>query len=147
MPPVNIRPARPADLDAVCASAGSEPFASHWSRAQYEEEIGSDRGLFAVMDDGGIRGYFVLRKVLPEAQLADIAVRPQDRGRGLGRALLEHAAATARCWGCAKLCLEVSAANEPALRLYRGAGFQIVGRRPKFYNDRSDAILMDLILA
>jgi ribosomal-protein-alanine N-acetyltransferase len=143
---MSVRPARRDDLDAVCACAGEEPFSSHWSRAQYEEELGSGRGLFAVLEDGGIRGYFVLRKVPPEAQLVDIAVRPQDRGRGLGRALLEEAAVAARSWGCAKLTLEVSAANEPALRLYRKAGFEIVGRRPKFYNDRSDAILMDLLL-
>ena len=143
---MSVRPARLADLDAVCACAGKDLFSSHWSRAQYEEELGSGRGLFAVLDEDGIRGYFVLRKVLPEAQLVDIAVRPQDRGQGLGRALLEPAVAAARSWACAKLTLEVSSANEPALRLYRKAGFEFVGRRPKFYNDRSDAILMDLLL-
>jgi ribosomal-protein-alanine N-acetyltransferase len=143
----STRPALPADLDAVCAIAQSAPFSARWSRAQYEEELGSGRGLFAVLADSCVRGYFVLRRVPPEAQLVDLAVRPQDRGRGLGRALLDRVAATARAWGCAKITLEVSAANEPALRLYSRAGFQVVGRRPKFYNDRSDAILMDLLLA
>ncbi|MCX5795468.1 MAG: ribosomal protein S18-alanine N-acetyltransferase [Elusimicrobia bacterium] len=143
----STRPAQPADLDAVCAIAQSTPFSARWSRAQYEEELGSGRGLFAVVADAEARGYLVLRKVPPEAQLVDIAVRPQDQGRGLGRALLACAAQTARAWGCARITLEVSAANETALRLYRRAGFQVVGRRPKFYNDRSDAILMDLILA
>jgi len=141
------RPAQPADLDAVCAIAQSSPSSARWSRAQYAEEIGSGRGLLAVLDNGEVRGYFVLRQVPPEAQLVDLAVRPRDHGRGLGRALLDGAAAAARAWGCAKITLEVSAANEPALRLYRRAGFQVVGRRPKFYNDRSDAILMDLPLA
>jgi ribosomal-protein-alanine N-acetyltransferase len=101
----------------------------------------------AVIEDGIVRGYFILRRVPPEAQMVDLAVRPADQGRGLGQALLEHATATARDWGCAKVTLEVSASNEPAQRLYRAAGFEVVGRRPKFYNDGSDAILMDLPLA
>jgi ribosomal-protein-alanine N-acetyltransferase len=109
--------------------------------------MGSGRGLFAVIEDSGILGYLVLRKVPPEAQVLDLAVRPQDHGRGFGRALLDCAAEAARSWGCVKITLEVSAANEPALRLYRRSGFQVVGRRPKFYNDRFDAILMDLLLA
>jgi ribosomal-protein-alanine N-acetyltransferase len=141
------RPARPADLDAVCAIARDNPSSARWSRAQYEEEIVSGRGLFAVLDEAEVRGYLVLRKAPPEAQLLDLAVRPRDHGRGLGRALLDGAAAAARAWGCARVTLEVSSVNEPALRLYRRAGFQVVGRRPKFYNDRSDAILMDLLLA
>ena len=141
------RPARPADLDAVCAIAGDAPLAGHWSRAQYQEEMASRTGLFAVLEEGLVRGFFILRRVEAEAQLVDIAVRPQDRGQGFGRALLDGAVLAARSWSCSKLTLEVSAANEPALRLYRRAGFQIVGRRPKFYNDRSDAILMDRPLA
>ena len=143
----STRPARPADLDAICAIAQSTPSSARWSRAQYEEELGSGRGLFAVLVDGDIRGYLVLRKVLPEAQLVDLAVRPQDHGRGFGQALLDCAVAAARVWGCAKLTLEVSAANEPAQGLYRGIGFRVVGLRRKFYNDGSDAILMDLLLS
>jgi ribosomal-protein-alanine N-acetyltransferase len=84
---------------------------------------------------------------LPEAQILDMAVRRAEQGRGLGKALLEHVQSQARAWGCAKLCLEVSANNEPAQRLYVRAGFLVVGRRRKFYNDGSDAILMDRLLA
>ncbi|MDD5627584.1 MAG: ribosomal protein S18-alanine N-acetyltransferase [Elusimicrobia bacterium] len=140
------RPALPADLDAVCAVAQSSAFSARWSRAQYGEEIACGRGLFAVVGAEPIRGYLVLRRVSPEAQLVDLAVRPQDQGRGLGRALLDCAAAAARSWGCSRVTLEVSAANAAALRLYLRTGFQVVGRRPKFYNDGADAILMDLLL-
>jgi ribosomal-protein-alanine N-acetyltransferase len=143
----STRPARPADLGAVWSISQSAATSARWSRAQYAEELGSGRGLLAVIEEGEVRGYLVLRRVLAEAQLLDIAVRPVDCGRGLGAALLECAVAAARAWGCAKITLEVSAANMAALRLYDRAGFQVVGRRPKFYNDRSDAILMDLQLA
>ncbi len=106
----------------------------------------SDRGLFAVWDAGTVGGYFVLRKVHPEAQLVDLAVRPADRGQGIGSALLAAAAQAARGWDCSKITLEVSAANESALALYLRTGLLVVGSRRKFYNDGSDAILMDLPL-
>jgi len=143
----SLRPARRADLDAVLAVAAACPFSARWSRRQCEEEIDFPDSVFAVWEDGPVRGYLLARRVLAEVQVLDLAVRPGDQGRGLGRALLEHAAAAARAWGCAKLTLEVSAANAPAQRLYLRAGFQVVGRRRKFYNDGSDAILMDRPLA
>jgi len=142
----NIRPARPADLEAVCAVARDCPSCAGWSPEQYREEMISDRGLFAVWVAGVVKGYFVLRKVHPEAQLVDLAVRPADRGQGIGSALLVAAAQAARGWGCSKMTLEVSAANESALALYRRVGLMVVGSRRKFYNDGSDAILMDLPL-
>jgi ribosomal protein S18 acetylase RimI-like enzyme len=45
------------------------------------------------------------------------------------------------------MTLEVSAANAPAQALYLSEGFAVVGRRPKFYNDGSDAVLMDADLS
>ena len=36
------------------------------------------------------------------------------------------------------------AANEPALKLYEGLGFNQVGRRPKYYRDGGDAVLLTL---
>ena len=83
-------------------------------------------------------------KVISEAQLVDIAVR--DTGRGIGKSLLDHLEIAARGWGCEKITLEVSAGNERAFRLYCRAGYEVVGRRLKFYNDGSDAILMDRLL-
>jgi len=47
---------------------------------------------------------------------------------GIGRALLEHLEAWARRVGLRKLCLRVYDFNEPAYRLYCGAGFTEEGR-------------------
>lgn len=143
---MKIRPAELQDLDAVCAISESRRFCARWSRGSYRGEVGSEGSCFAVADDGGVRGYALARRVPPELRLVDLAVREEDEGRGLGSALLGRLAGQARLWSCAKLTLEVSAENEGALRLYRKTGFQVVGRRPKFYNDGSDAILMDFLL-
>jgi GNAT superfamily N-acetyltransferase len=59
----------------------------------------------------------------PLLNVHDLAVRPEDRRRGIGRALLEHAAAHARALGCVKLTLEVREENTVARALYRACGF------------------------
>ncbi len=142
---MSVRQAQASDLEVVRAIAASSPFAAAWSLKQLQGEIGSPKSCFLVFDDGEVRGYLLAIQVASETQLVDIAVR--DTGRGIGKALLDHLDGAARNWGCGKITLEVSAKNERALRLYRRAGYDIVGRRPKFYNDGSDAILMDRPLA
>ncbi|HAM34847.1 MAG TPA: ribosomal-protein-alanine N-acetyltransferase [Elusimicrobia bacterium] len=144
---MSVRPARLADLDSIRAISAACSFSARWSRAQYGQEIGSRNSHFLVWDEGEVRGFILALKVGPEAQVVDLAVRPRDQGRGVGRALIQRLATEAREGGFSRITLEVSAANDPALRLYRRAGFEVVGRRGKFYNDGSDAILMDLILA
>ncbi len=54
--------------------------------------------------------------------LEDLYVRPDRRGRGVGRALLAHLARTARDRGDARLDWSVLDWNEPALGFYRSLG-------------------------
>lgn len=55
--------------------------------------------------------------------LEDLYVSDDARGAGLGRALVEAAIQRARARGCARVELDVSDANQPALALYEAAGF------------------------
>lgn len=54
---------------------------------------------------------------------------PEQRGRGLGRALLEGTLARARRAGVLRVELEVYASNAAAIALYEGCGFRHEGRR------------------
>ncbi len=144
---MNFRRALPADLDAVLAIEGSWTTTPHWTRRQFEAEVRGPGSLFLVAEDGGgIAGYGVLWKVPPEAQLLNLAVDRKRARKGVGRELLQALSIMAKGGGCAVMTLEVSARNAPALTLYEKTGFRVVGRRPKFYNDGSDAVLMDLSL-
>jgi ribosomal protein S18 acetylase RimI-like enzyme len=59
-------------------------------------------------------------------------VAPECRGLGIGRRLLDAAIQRARDWaGVEQVILEVTADNEAAVRLYRAAGFEAVGRMPR----------------
>lgn len=114
-----------------------------WSRGHFEAELDNERAYFCVAEEQGrVAGYAGLRLIPPEAQVTTLAVRRDRSGRGLGRGLLEHLHARALAEGCARMTLEVSSRNEPALRLYARKGYRIVGSRSKYYNDGSDALLM-----
>jgi GNAT superfamily N-acetyltransferase len=54
--------------------------------------------------------------------LEDLFVRPEWRGRGIGKRLLAHVARVAGERGCARLEWSVLDWNEPALRFYRALG-------------------------
>jgi ribosomal protein S18 acetylase RimI-like enzyme len=59
----------------------------------------------------------------PLLNIHDLAVVPQHRGRGIGRALLTAAEAHALRRGCCKLTLEVQDDNQRARALYKCFGF------------------------
>lgn len=138
-----VRPARSFDLAEVAAIA-ARPFAARWSREAYAAEAERTDSIFLVADDGTARGYAVARVYDGEAQLLDLAAA--EDGQGVGRALWAALLKAARERGASKLTLEVSSANARARSFYARAGAKVVGRRPKFYNDGSDAVLMDLPL-
>jgi [ribosomal protein S18]-alanine N-acetyltransferase len=96
-------------------------------------------------------GFYLWRQTLDEAELLLIAVRPEARGAGLGRRLIQDLLAQARDSGVAQMFLEVREGNDPALRLYRAAGFDPIGRRARYYRGRDgrahDALTMRYDLA
>jgi GNAT superfamily N-acetyltransferase len=95
-----------------------------------EQMFGEPRGAEAVIarDAGGPLGFalffhnfstFVGRRGL---YLEDLYVRPEHRGRGVGRALLRHLAALAVERGCGRFEWAVLDWNETAIRFYRSLG-------------------------
>ncbi len=142
-----IRPASLADLKALLAIEDGWETTPGWNRGHFESELSSEKSvLFVIEDDEGVAGYAGFWKIPPEAQVTTVAVHPRKARSGFGGRLFRHLIDAVRAEGLNLITLEVSAENEPALRLYRAAGFKVVGRRAKFYNDASDAILMDLSL-
>lgn len=60
--------------------------------------------------------------------IAHVAVSPAFQRRGLGRALLDHAAQQAVQTGLSRLALTVDFGNDNARRLYLNCGFEVVER-------------------
>jgi ribosomal protein S18 acetylase RimI-like enzyme len=80
-------------------------------------------------DESGAIGYVQLRyrhsawRSAPEAELEDLFVVAEARGRGAGRRLVEAAVAGAARRGCRSVGLNTNERNAGALALYRSAGF------------------------
>lgn len=91
---------------------------------------GSDCPLFAV-DGEQVCGLVWCKLSADQPSRADLYqmwVAPEARGRGAGRALLEAALDWARNKGCRQVHLGVTAGDSPALRLYQAHGFRAQGR-------------------
>ncbi|MBL8055873.1 MAG: ribosomal protein S18-alanine N-acetyltransferase [Anaerolineales bacterium] len=87
-------------------------------------------------------GYAGLWLVVDEAHINTLAVHPEWRGHGIGEQLLVALLAHARAHQALTATLEVRVRNLTAQHLYRKYGFEEVGRRPRYYRDGEDALLM-----
>ena len=86
------------------------------------------------------------RSQVSEAEIVTIAVRPGVRGQGVGRLLLNGVLAEAVRRGAVELFLEVAEPNTAARALYAGVAAREVGRRPRYYADGTDALVMRIDL-
>mgnify|MGYP003179068876 FL=1 len=128
-----------AEIEKAC-------FHAPWSESMLREELG--KGLFLVAErDGQAVGYVGCQTVLDEGYITNVAVSPDCRRQGIGRALIAELVSRARAQDLAFVTLEVRASNAPAIALYKGAGFGRVGVRKNFYTaPTEDAVLMTLFL-
>ena len=132
-----------SDIEAVLTIEQSS-FPSPWKRDHFQHEIEAPHSFPFVSEcTGKVAGYVCLRSLFEEAQILDIAVAPQLRGRGLARQLMEHACSLARENGAEFVALEVRDSNHAAIALYEQLGFIRVGLRSRYYEGREDAVLME----
>ena len=133
-----------ADVDAVVAIE-SEAFSSPWSRDTFLNLVDRPGLELLVLEDraDGVVGYAVLWCILDQGELANVAIVPRLRGKGLGRFLMTRVLQIAKERGVEALYLEVRVSNAAALELYRSLGFVEVGLRKGYYEDpKEDARIM-----
>ena len=135
--PVLLRNGEVDDLDAVLSimnSAFSPSFGEAWTRSQCAGILPmSGVSLTIAETQQGPAGFSLVRSIADEAELLLLAVTADEQRRGIGQALLDYFIDTARSQGARKLHLEVRDGN-PAVGLYRGAGFVPAGRRRNYYH-------------
>ncbi|MFN0139903.1 MAG: ribosomal protein S18-alanine N-acetyltransferase [Pyrinomonadaceae bacterium] len=85
---------------------------------------------------------FVMVNENNAAHLTTIGVAPEHRRRGLARRLLDHIEEALRIREVGTVMLEVRVSNVDAQQLYRLAGYMIVQRIAKYYNNGEDCFLM-----
>ncbi|MGH1423166.1 MAG: GNAT family N-acetyltransferase [Pseudooceanicola sp.] len=130
----------PEVMAAVHAACFTTP--RPWRVAEFSAFL-NDPKVFCESSAGG----FALGRVIAgEAELLTLAVVPEARREGRGRALLDAFEAAAAARGGHDGYLEVAATNNAARALYRGAGWAESGQRGGYYRmpdgRRIDAIIM-----
>lgn len=136
------------DLDAV-EEIDRISFPLPWPPGSYAYELDHNplARCWVAELDGRVAGALVGWLILDEYQIATIAVHPDSRRRGVGRALFGHALEAAEAENAARFTLEVRAGNAAAQALYREFGFTMTGISPGRYADGEDAVLMEKTLA
>lgn len=110
-------------------------------------EVGGPTGaqdgvVLVVRDAGTVVGMASARAFVDEVHVLRLVVDPAHRRRGLGRALLDGLVDWAEGRGAGAVALEVREGSAPARTLYATAGFVPDGRRPGYYPDCEDALLL-----
>lgn len=151
---VRLFPGRASDLGAVVDimdSAFDERFGEAWTRSQCAGILPMPGVSLLIARDeaGAMTGFALYRIIAGDAELLLLAVTPKYRRRRIGWTLLHHFIEAARDEGVSNVHLEVREGN-PAVAMYRRAGFSPCGRRRKYYRGRSggefDALTFSLSL-
>jgi len=101
----------------------------------------SERIVFFAYVDGKLAGQIRLWKHWNKyAYIDDIAVEPDDRGRGVGYALIQRAIEWAKSKGLPGIMLETQNNNVAACRLYERCGFELCGFDTQLYKGLDPAM-------
>jgi [ribosomal protein S18]-alanine N-acetyltransferase len=139
--PASLRDAR------RLAQLHGESFHRGWGEGEFEGMLTERNTLVHRLRIGNrIAGFAVSRIAADEAEILSIAVEASQRGRGLSRDLLLTHLGHLAGRGARTIFLEVEENNQPARRLYERAGFSVVGRRERYYQqpggEQLNALLM-----
>ncbi|MGA2508828.1 MAG: ribosomal protein S18-alanine N-acetyltransferase [Candidatus Acidiferrales bacterium] len=130
---MNIRPTENDDVDSILAIQAASPEIAQWTANDYSRVARGEMAGWVAEENQSIAGFLVARNVTGEIEILNLAVRPDARRRGIGASLLRESFAWGRAQQAQKVFLEVRASNLAALRLYERHGFQVTGRRPRYY--------------
>jgi len=147
---IEIRPGKVADIPMLVEVEARCFATDRLSKRSFHHLLTRGHTIHLVAEAGGdIIGYAIvlLQRGTSLARLYSFAIEPAYRGRGVGLTLLAEAERRAVEQGCAFMRLEVRPDNAAAVARYRAAGYQEFGSYQDFYEDHSDALRMEKVLA
>lgn len=127
-----------AELDIVC-------FSEPWSEDSFKSEIMENERAFYIVGevDEKLVGYAGLWAIMDEGHITNVAVSPEHRRLGIGRAIVKTLIEVAEENGLNSFTLEVRESNLSAQALYSEFGFVSSGVRKGYYLDNCEnAVIM-----
>jgi len=122
----------------------NKSFTIPWHEESFVQELTNNIAVYLVAKiEGKAVGYVGVWKILNEGHITNIAVHPNYRNKGIGRALVSELLLLCTKDGIETFTLEVRKSNLIAQKLYKDFGFVEAGIRKKYYSDNNeDAIIM-----
>ena len=136
---------RKTHLPIIWEMQKSEPY-NTWSEKQFVESY--DHVYVLLSGDDEIVGFTVILETPPDAEIHNLFICDELRGRGLGKILFKQAIQMLSA-EVENLYLEVSEDNNIAIALYKSLGFEEIGARKNYYrkgSTASNAIVMHLLI-
>ena len=144
---MTVRDAGPDDLGAVAALERACLGVDAWPAGLIEEGLrGKVPTTHYLVAGEPVAGHAVVAVAGDIAELQRIAVDETQRRAGIASELLAAVVTRGRREGADRLLLEVRTDNRDALAFYTARGFAEIDRRPRYYADGADAIVMRLPL-
>jgi ribosomal-protein-alanine N-acetyltransferase len=149
---MKIRLAGKDDLRALVGLQQKAPEAAHWTLGDYERLMDDTGGKILVaeldtMEQPKLVGFAAFHRIIDESEVRNMAVDPEHRQQGVGRALLLAAREHMLRAGAKRIFLEVRASNKPAHSLYYSIGFALHSIRKDYYREpEEDALVLALEL-
>ena len=135
-----------SDLDTVAETDASSRL-TPWSKESFLEELKNPlSSCFTLKLKKGateqVIGFICFRILGEESELLDLAIHSRYRQRGFGKHLMTFYLDFCHERRVKTFYLETGVSNQSAIRLYQSFAYQPIGKRPKFYQGREDALLM-----
>lgn len=141
-----IREITKADIPAV-AAIEKKCFSQPWSEQGFLEGIQASAIFLVAEEQNKIVGYIGMYVSVPEGEITNVAVAPENRGTGIGKALVDAMKQRALACGVTRIVLEVRFSNKPAIHVYETLGFRVLGIRKNFYQfPTEDAFVMEVTM-
>ena len=116
---------------------------SPWTYEMIKDELSLPHTLYLIAEDeGGAAGFIGASIMIDSADITNVAVLPEKRRMGAGRALVDAMIAELSKRGVTEVLLEVRAHGIPAIELYKGCGFEQISVRRNYYKDPTDDALI-----
>jgi len=125
----------------------TESYPFPWTRSIFVDCLRVGYACFGLQIGKDLVGYSIFNWAAGEAHLLNLCIHPRWQRKGYGDLMLDHTVHYVARLEVSRLFLEVRESNPAAISLYQKAGFEVIGKRKRYYQageEREDAIVMSL---
>lgn len=122
-------------------------FDNFWTDTILKSELENENSIYIVAKKNeNIVGFAGIIILPDDVEITNIVTKKTERKKGIGKMLLDKLIEISKTTKKETISLEVNEKNTIAIKLYEKFGFEKVGLRKKYYNEKDNAIIMTKIL-